>query len=123
MSGSPTAFSATMVCSPEVRRIFGAFAFLIAVPTAFAGFLIKATLHAEWLAAPAQNGLNARGPGWISLSVIGQIFARTIILLPFTFTRYLARRPRPSGRAQYPPSGIHDRRVEEAHLLGQALRY
>ena len=66
--------------------LLGAVAFLIAIPTAFTGFLINGDLYSEWNAVQAKDGLNAMGLGWVNLTNAGQMMGMHIVVLPLTLT-------------------------------------
>ena len=69
-----------------VTWLLGAIAFLIAIPTAFTGFLINGDLYSEWNAVQAKDGLNALGLGWVNLTNAGQIFGMHVVVLPLLLT-------------------------------------
>jgi ubiquinol-cytochrome c reductase cytochrome b subunit len=64
--------------------LLGAIAFLVAIPTAFTGFLINGDLYSEWNAVQAKDGLNALGLGWVNLTNSGQMFGMHVVVLPLT---------------------------------------
>lgn len=64
--------------------LLGAVAFLIAIPTAFTGFLINGDLYSQWNAVQAKDGLNAMGLGWVNLTNSGQMLGMHIVVLPLT---------------------------------------
>ncbi len=70
--------------------LLGAIAFLIAIPTAFTGFLINGDLYSEWNAVQAKDGLNALGLGWVNLTNSGQMFAMHVVILPLTLSAVIA---------------------------------
>jgi quinol-cytochrome oxidoreductase complex cytochrome b subunit len=66
--------------------LLGAVAFLMAIPTAFTGFLINGDLYSEWNAVQAKDGLNALGLGWVNLTNSGQMFGMHVVVLPLVLT-------------------------------------
>ncbi len=70
--------------------MLGALALLIAIPTAFTGYLINGDLYTEWNAVQAKDGLNAMGLGWVNLTNSGQMFGMHVIVLPALLTIILA---------------------------------
>ena len=66
--------------------LLGAVAFLVAIPTAFTGFLINGDLYSEWNAVQAKDGLNALGLGWVNLTNTGQMFGMHVVVLPLLLT-------------------------------------
>lgn len=66
--------------------LLGAVAFLIAIPTAFTGFLINGDLYSQWNAVQAKDGLNALGLGWVNLTNGGQMFGMHVVVLPLVLT-------------------------------------
>ncbi len=70
--------------------LLGAIAFLIAIPTAFTGFLINGDLYSQWNAVQAKDGLNALGMGWVNLTNAGQMFGMHVVVLPLVLTAVIA---------------------------------
>ncbi|MCY0879909.1 MAG: cytochrome b N-terminal domain-containing protein [Firmicutes bacterium] len=70
--------------------LLGAIAFLIAIPTAFTGFLINGDLYSEWNIVQAKDGLNAMGLGWVNLANSGQMFGMHVVVLPLLLTIVIA---------------------------------
>jgi quinol-cytochrome oxidoreductase complex cytochrome b subunit len=66
--------------------LLGAIAFLIAIPTAFTGFLINGDLYSQWNAVQAKDGLNALGLGWVNLTNAGQMFGMHVVVLPLALS-------------------------------------
>lgn len=66
----------------KITWLLGASAFLIAIPTAFTGYLINGDLYSQWNAVQAKDGLNAMGLAWINLTNSGQMFGMHVIVLP-----------------------------------------
>ncbi len=64
--------------------LLGAVAFLVAIPTAFTGFLINGDLYSQWNAVQAKDGLNALGLGWVNLTNAGQMYGMHAVVLPLT---------------------------------------
>jgi quinol-cytochrome oxidoreductase complex cytochrome b subunit len=70
--------------------LLGAISFVIAIPTAFTGFLINGDLYSQWNAVQAKDGLNALGLGWLNLPNSGQMFGMHVVVLPLTLTAVIA---------------------------------
>lgn len=70
--------------------LLGAVAFIIAIPTAFTGFLINGDLYGQWNAVQAKDGLNALGLGWVNLTNAGQMFGMHVVVLPLVLTVVIA---------------------------------
>ncbi|WP_053959175.1 cytochrome b N-terminal domain-containing protein [Sulfobacillus thermosulfidooxidans] len=66
--------------------LLGALAMLIAIPTAFTGFLINGDFYSQWNAVQAKDGLNALGLGWINLPNAGQMVGMHLVVLPLTLS-------------------------------------
>jgi ubiquinol-cytochrome c reductase cytochrome b subunit len=66
--------------------LLGAIAFLVAIPTAFTGFLINGDLYSQWNAVQAKDGLNALGLGWVNLTNAGQMFGMHVVVMPLVLT-------------------------------------
>lgn len=62
--------------------LLGAITFLVAIPTAFTGFLINGDLYSQWNAVQAKDGLNALGLGWVNLTNAGQMYGMHVVVLP-----------------------------------------
>jgi ubiquinol-cytochrome c reductase cytochrome b subunit len=67
-----------------ITWLLGAIAFIVAIPTAFTGFLINGDLYSQWNAVQAKDGLNALGLGWVNLTNSGQMFGMHVVVLPLT---------------------------------------
>ena len=70
--------------------LLGAVAFIVAIPTAFTGFLINGDLYSQWNAVQAKDGLNALGLGWVNLTNAGQMFGMHVVVLPLVLTAIIA---------------------------------
>ncbi len=66
--------------------LLGAAAFLVAIPTAFTGFLINGDLYSQWNAVQAKDGLNAMGLAWVNLTNAGQMLGLHVAVLPLTLS-------------------------------------
>lgn len=66
--------------------LLGALAFLIAIPTAFTGYLINGDFYSQWNAVQAKDGLNALGLAWVNLPNAGQMFGMHVVVLPLTLS-------------------------------------
>ncbi len=61
----------------------GAVCFLIAVPTAFTGYLSQQNFDAQWIATQGKDGINAIGVGaFFNVLNFGQMYSYHILLLP-----------------------------------------
>ncbi len=67
-----------------ITWLLGAVALLLAIPTAFTGFLINGDLYSQWNAVQAKDGLNALGLGWVNLTNAGQMYGMHVVVLPLT---------------------------------------
>lgn len=98
--------------------LLGAIAFLIAIPTAFTGFLINGDLYSEWNAVQAKDGLNALGLGWVNLTNAGQMVGMHVVVLPLLLTAviglHIARVRVKSVVPPYPEKSdkLHDKAVK-----------
>ena len=66
--------------------LVGATAFLVAIPTAFTGFLLNGDFYSQWNAVQAKDGLNAMGLGWVNLTNAGQMFGMHVVVMPLVLT-------------------------------------
>ncbi|MCL4319545.1 MAG: cytochrome b N-terminal domain-containing protein [Firmicutes bacterium] len=69
--------------------LVGSIALLLAIPTAFTGFLINGDLYSEWNAVQAKDGLNALGLGWVNLTNAGQMFGMHVIVMPLVLAFFI----------------------------------
>jgi Cytochrome b(N-terminal)/b6/petB len=61
----------------------GAVCFLIAVPTAFTGYLSQQNFDAQWIATQGKDGINAIGAGaFFNVLNFGQMYSYHVLLLP-----------------------------------------
>ncbi len=89
--------------------LLGAVALLIAIPTAFTGFLINGDLYSQWNAVQAKDGLNALGLGWINLTNGGQMFGMHVVVLPLVLTLVIGMHiTRVRMKSVVPPYPDHD---------------
>ncbi len=66
--------------------LLGAVAIIIAIPTAFTGFLINGDFYSQWNAVQAKDGLNALGLGWVNLPNAGQMFGMHVVVMPLVLS-------------------------------------
>jgi quinol-cytochrome oxidoreductase complex cytochrome b subunit len=63
--------------------ITGMLAFVVAIVTAFTGYLLQTNFDSQWIAFQAKDALNAVGVGaWFNVADLGQILMWHITLLP-----------------------------------------
>ena len=80
--------------------VTGAVIFLVAIGTAFTGYLSQQNFDAQWIASEGKDGLNSVGIGaYFNVADFGQMYTFHVILLPTRRGRP-GRRARPAG----PPS-------------------
>jgi ubiquinol-cytochrome c reductase cytochrome b subunit len=61
----------------------GTLAFLLAIPTAFTGYLLLGDFYSQWNAVQAKDGLNALGLAWFNVLNAGQMYGFHAMVLPF----------------------------------------
>ncbi len=63
--------------------VTGAVTFLVAVPTAFTGYLSQQNFDAQWIATQAKDGINAIGAGaFFNVLNFGQMYSYHVLLFP-----------------------------------------
>ena len=63
--------------------VTGAVTFLIAVPTAFTGYLSQQNFDAQWIATQAKDGINSIGAGaFFNVLNFGQMYSYHVLLFP-----------------------------------------
>jgi ubiquinol-cytochrome c reductase cytochrome b subunit len=63
--------------------ITGAITFLVAIPTAFTGYLSQQNFDAQWISTQAKDAMNAAGIGsFFNLLNFGQMYSYHVLLLP-----------------------------------------
>jgi quinol-cytochrome oxidoreductase complex cytochrome b subunit len=63
--------------------VTGAITFLVAIGTAFTGYLSQQNFDAQWIASEGKDGLNAVGIGaYFNVADFGQMYTFHVILLP-----------------------------------------
>jgi ubiquinol-cytochrome c reductase cytochrome b subunit len=63
--------------------VVGAFAWFVAIGTAFTGYLSQQNFASQWIAVEAKDGLNAAGVGsYFNVLNFGQIYTWHVVLLP-----------------------------------------
>ncbi len=70
--------------------LLGAIAFLVAIPTAFTGFLINGDLYSQWNAVQGKDGINAMGLGWVNLTNASQMFGMHVVVMPLVLGAVIA---------------------------------
>ena len=88
--------------------VVGSIALLMAIPTAFTGFLINGDLYSQWNAVQAKDGLNALGLGWVNLTNSGQMFGMHVIVMPLVLAFFIgAHITRVRLKSVVPPYPAH----------------
>ncbi|MDA8194285.1 MAG: cytochrome b N-terminal domain-containing protein [Thermaerobacter sp.] len=67
----------------ERTWLLGTLALLIAIPTAFTGYLVRGDFYSQWNAVQAKDGLNALGLAWFNTLNAGQMYGLHVIVFPF----------------------------------------
>jgi len=63
--------------------VTGAITFLVAVPTAFTGYLSQQNFDAQWIATQAKDGINSVGAGaFFNVLNFGQMYSYHVLLFP-----------------------------------------
>ncbi|MDA8192823.1 MAG: cytochrome b N-terminal domain-containing protein [Thermaerobacter sp.] len=75
-------FSAGWRGNREITWLFGTLSLLIAIPTAFTGYLIRGDFYSQWNAVQAKDGLNALGLAWFNTLNAGQMYGLHVVVLP-----------------------------------------
>jgi quinol-cytochrome oxidoreductase complex cytochrome b subunit len=61
----------------------GAICFLVAIPTAFTGYLSQQNFDSQWIATQGKDGMNALGVGsFFNVLNFGQMYSYHVVLLP-----------------------------------------
>ncbi len=66
----------------ERTWLLGTLSLLIAVPTAFTGYLMRGDFYSQWNAVQAKDGLNALGLAWFNVLDAGQMYGLHVVVLP-----------------------------------------
>ncbi len=71
--------------------ITGVVTFLVAVPTAFTGYLSQQNFDAQWIATQAKDGINSVGAGaFFNVLNFGQMYSYHVLLLPLAVLALVA---------------------------------
>ena len=69
----------------------GAVTFLVAVPTAFTGYVSQQNFDAQWIATQAKDGINSIGAGaFFNVTNFGQMYSYHVLLLPLAVIALVA---------------------------------
>lgn len=74
----------------ERTWLLGTMALLIAIPTAFTGYLMRGDFYSQWNAVQAKDGLNALGFAWFNTLNAGQMYGLHVIVFPFLLAGIIA---------------------------------
>ena len=66
----------------ERTWLLGTLALLIAIPTAFTGYLMRGDFYSQWNAVQAKDGLNALGLAWFNTLNAGQMYGLHVVVFP-----------------------------------------
>lgn len=66
----------------ERTWLLGTLSLLIAIPTAFTGYLMRGDFYSQWNAVQAKDGLNALGLAWFNVLNAGQMYGLHVVVLP-----------------------------------------
>ena len=66
----------------ERTWLLGALSLLVAIPTAFTGYLMRGDFYSQWNAVQAKDGLNALGLAWFNVLDAGQMYGLHVVVLP-----------------------------------------
>lgn len=66
----------------ERTWLLGGLALLLAIPTAFTGYLMRGDFYSQWNAVQAKDGLNALGLAWLNTNNAGQMYGLHIVVFP-----------------------------------------
>jgi ubiquinol-cytochrome c reductase cytochrome b subunit len=71
--------------------ITGAITFLVAIPTAFTGYLSQQNFDAQWISTQAKDAINSVGAGaFFNVTNFGQMYSYHVLLLPVAVTVLVA---------------------------------
>lgn len=68
----------------EKTWLLGTMSLLVAVPTAFTGYLMRGDFFSQWNAVQSKDGLNALGLAWFNVLNAGQMYGLHVVVLPIT---------------------------------------
>jgi ubiquinol-cytochrome c reductase cytochrome b subunit len=66
----------------ERTWLLGTLSLLVAIPTAFTGYLMRGDFYSEWNAVQAKDGLNAMGLAWFNVLNAGQMYGMHVVVFP-----------------------------------------
>ncbi len=66
----------------ERTWLLGTLALLLAVPTAFTGYLMRGDFYSQWNAVQSKDGLNALGFAWFNPLNAGQMYGLHVVVMP-----------------------------------------
>lgn len=66
----------------ERTWLLGTLSLLLAIPTAFTGYLMRGDFYSQWNAVQAKDGLNAMGLAWLNVLNAGQMYGLHVVVMP-----------------------------------------
>ncbi len=102
----------------------GALALVVAIPTAFSGYLLRGDFFAQWNAVQAKDGVNALGFAWFNVLNSGQMFGLHVVVLPLVLFAIVAVHiALVRVRGVVPPYPSRAERVANEQALKEAKRH
>lgn len=74
----------------ERTWLLGTLALLVAIPTAFTGYLMRGDFYSQWNAVQSKDGLNALGFAWFNPLNAGQMYGLHVVVLPVVLAIIIA---------------------------------
>lgn len=74
----------------EKTWLLGTLSLLVAIPTAFTGYLMRGDFYSQWNAVQAKDGLNALGLAWFNTLDAGQMYGLHVVVLPLVLGGLIA---------------------------------
>lgn len=74
----------------ETTWLLGSLAMLVAIPTAFTGYLMRGDFYSQWNAVQAKDGLNAMGLAWFNPLNSGQMYGLHVVVFPVILAGIIA---------------------------------
>ncbi len=74
----------------ERTWLLGTLALLVAIPTAFTGYLMRGDFYSQWNAVQAKDGLNALGFAWFNTLNAGQMYGLHVVVFPVILASIIA---------------------------------
>jgi len=74
----------------ERTWLLGALSLLVAIPTAFTGYLMRGDFFSQWNAVQAKDGLNALGLAWFNVLDAGQMYGLHVVVFPLVLGTLIA---------------------------------